>query len=387
MALKIAALIVAAGRGRRFAAELPKQYHGLAGRPVLRHSLARFAAHPEVALVRTVIHPDDRSLYDECAHGLSTLLDPIHGGAERQDSVRLGLESLEEYAPDYVLIHDGARPMVDFALIDRVIVGLSAQAGALPALAVADTLKRGNGVLVEATVDRTGLYRAQTPQGFRYADILAAHRAAEGQALTDDAVVLEASGGRVGLIEGSEDNFKVTRPEDLARAERLLTGSAETRLGNGYDVHAFEPGDYVTLCGVEIPHNARLKGHSDADVAMHAVTDALLGAIGGGDIGRHFPPSDQRWRGAPSTIFLAHAGALIEALGGRILNIDLTVICEAPKVGPHRAAMVRGLADALGISANRISVKATTSEGLGFTGRQEGIAAIATAAVEVPGLG
>ncbi|GEO79906.1 bifunctional 2-C-methyl-D-erythritol 4-phosphate cytidylyltransferase/2-C-methyl-D-erythritol 2,4-cyclodiphosphate synthase [Pararhodospirillum oryzae] len=382
--VKVAALIVAAGRGTRFGGDLPKQYLTLGGRPVLRHSLARFAAHPDVAVTRAVIHPDDRDLYDQAAQGLATLLEPVPGGAERQDSVRLGLESLVEHTPDVVLIHDGARPLIDGALIDRVIAALAEHPGAIPALPVADTLKRGAGGRVGETVDRSGLWRAQTPQGFRYPDLLAAHRAAAGRTLTDDAAVLEAAGGTVALVEGAEENVKITTPIDLSRAEALFRGPGEPRIGSGFDVHRLGPGSFVTLCGLEIPHDHGLVGHSDADVPMHALTDALLGTINAGDIGRHFPPSDMRWKGADSAIFLAHAGALITALGGRIVNVDITIMCERPKIGPHRARMATRLGDILGLSASRISVKATTTETLGFTGREEGIAAQATALVMLP---
>ncbi len=385
---KVAVLIVAAGRGHRFGAELPKQYLSLDGRPLLRHSLARFSAHPDVALVRAVIHPDDRPLYDGAAKGLATLLEPVPGGAERQDSVREGLESLVADAPDKVLIHDGARPLPDPGLIDRVIAALDDHAGAIPALPVADTLKRGVDGLISGTVDRTGLFRAQTPQGFRFRELLDAHRAAKGQQLTDDAAVLEAAGGTVALVPGSEDNFKVTTPEDMARAERLFGGAGGSalglRVGSGFDVHKFEEGDHVTLCGLKVPHTHGLEGHSDADVGLHALTDAILGTINAGDIGRHFPPTDMRWKGAPSDLFLRHAGSLVTALGGRILNVDLTLICERPKIGPYRAAMSARIAEILGLPAGQVAVKATTTEGLGFTGRREGIAAQATALVHVP---
>ncbi|MCF8480145.1 MAG: bifunctional 2-C-methyl-D-erythritol 4-phosphate cytidylyltransferase/2-C-methyl-D-erythritol 2,4-cyclodiphosphate synthase [Rhodospirillum sp.] len=381
---KVAALIVAAGRGKRFGGDMPKQYLGLGGRPILRHSLARFTAHPDVRWTRAVIHGDDRDLYDGAAKGLATLLEPCPGGAERQESVRIGLESLEEFAPDYVLIHDGARPLVDGALIDRVIGALDIHVGVIPALPVADTLKRGADGLITGTVDRANLWRAQTPQGFRFKEILSAHRAAVGQVLTDDAAVLEAAGGTVALVEGSEDNTKVTAPVDLDRAERFFHGSGEPRVGSGFDVHRLGPGDFVTLCGIQIPHTHGLIGHSDADVPMHALTDALLGTINAGDIGRHFPPSDMRWKGADSSIFLAHAGNLVTALGGRIQNVDITIMCEEPKVGPHRARMSARLAEILGIQGGRVAVKATTTEELGFTGRGEGIAAQATALVTLP---
>lgn len=388
MASGCAVLVVAAGRGQRFGGGLPKQYRDLGGRPVLGHSLATFAAHPEVRRVRAVIHPDDRPLYDHAAAGLP-LLEPVPGGASRQESVRLGLESLAtlDPAPDLVLIHDGARPLVDAGLISRVIAALGEAAGAIPALPMADTVKKADddGFCLE-TVPRDHLWRAQTPQGFRFAPLLAAHRAATGRALTDDAAVLEADGGRVKLVMGAEHNVKVTTSDDLSRLSRLFRGLEESRTGTGYDVHKLEEGDGVILCGIRIPYHQKLAGHSDADVALHALTDALLGAIGAGDIGHHFPPSDPKWKGAPSDRFLAHAATLVRALGGRIVNADLTVVCEAPKVGPHRPAMIARVADILDLPAGRISVKATTSERLGFTGRQEGIAALASVTVALPAL-
>jgi 2-C-methyl-D-erythritol 4-phosphate cytidylyltransferase/2-C-methyl-D-erythritol 2,4-cyclodiphosphate synthase len=380
---KTVVLVVAAGRGRRFGGDLPKQYHDLAGRMVLRHTLAAFATNPEIDAVRAVIHPDDRQLYDMAAEGLA-ILEPVHGGASRQDSVRLGLESLKELGATKVLIHDGARPFVDAGTIGRVIAALDQHSAALPVVAVADTLKRGADGLVADTVDRSALYRAQTPQGFRYADILAAHLAVAGEELTDDAAVAERAGQAVSLVQGSEDNFKITTGADLARARFMFEGTGETRAGSGYDVHCFEEGDGCWLCGILVPHDAKLKGHSDADVALHALTDAILGAIAAGDIGHHFPPTESRWKGAASDQFLAHAGSLVAAKGGRIINLDVTIICERPKIGPHRARMAARVADILGISQDRVSVKATTTEGLGFTGRREGIAAQAMASVWLP---
>ncbi|CAA7617526.1 Bifunctional enzyme IspD/IspF (Includes: 2-C-methyl-D-erythritol 4-phosphate cytidylyltransferase; 2-C-methyl-D-erythritol 2,4-cyclodiphosphate synthase) [Candidatus Terasakiella magnetica] len=377
-------LVVAAGRGRRFGGDLPKQYHDLAGRMVLRHTLAAFATNPEIAAVRAVIHPDDRQLYDIVADGLP-LLEPVYGGATRQDSVRLGLESLRDLGADTVLIHDGARPFVDAGTVGRVIAALASHPAALPVVAVADTLKRGDGGFVSDTVDRSNLFRAQTPQGFRYADILAAHQAVIGEELTDDAAVAEHAGQSVALVAGAEDNFKITSAADLARARRQFEGPGEVRTGTGYDVHKFaERGDGVWLCGLLVPHDTGLEGHSDADVALHALTDAVLGGIAAGDIGHHFPPSDMRWKGASSDRFLAHAASLVAAKGGRLVNVDVTIICERPKVGPHRAAMAARVAEILGISQDRVSVKATTTEGLGFTGRREGIAAQALASVWLP---
>ena len=378
------ALIVAAGRGHRFGGEMPKQYRMLAGKPLLRYCAEAFARHPKIDAVRVIIHPDDRALYDAAVAGLD-LLSPVHGGAERQDSARLGLESLAEMKPDHVLIHDAARPFPDAALVTRTIDALAKAAGAVASVPVNDTLKRADANdAVAATVDRAGLWRAQTPQGFRYAEILAAHRAAAGQALTDDAAVAERAGLSVALVLGNEDNFKVTTEDDLARAARRLGAGAETRIGMGFDVHRFGPGDKVFLCGIEVAHTHGLVGHSDADVGLHAITDAILGAIGAGDIGQHFPPSDPQWRGAPSDIFLAHAAKLVREKGGEIQNVDITFICERPKIGPHRPRMETRVAEILGVARERVSVKATTTEKLGFTGRDEGMAAQAIASVRLP---
>lgn len=382
------ALIVAAGRGSRFGGTGPKQYAPLGGQPVLRHSLERFLSHPGITAVQAVIHADDQARYAEAAAGMD-LPPPAIGGATRQDSVRHGLEHIANQAPDQVLIHDAARPFVDGGLIDRVLAALTVAPGAIAALAVTDTLKRGIEGRVAGTVPRGGLWRAQTPQGFRFAEILAAHRAAAGASsgaeMTDDAAVAERAGLAVALVEGAAENVKITTAEDLARAERWLAAlQDETRVGTGFDVHRFAPGDHVMLCGVRIAHEAGLLGHSDADVGLHALTDAILGAIAAGDIGSHFPPSEARWRGAESAEFLRHAAGLVAARGGRIAHVDVTLICERPKVGPHRAAMTARIAEVLEIDAQRVSVKATTTEGLGFTGRGEGIAAQATATVRLP---
>jgi 2-C-methyl-D-erythritol 4-phosphate cytidylyltransferase/2-C-methyl-D-erythritol 2,4-cyclodiphosphate synthase len=298
--------------------------------------------------------------------------------------VRLGLECLASHAPRTVLIHDGARPFVADAVIDRVLDALDSSAGAIAALPVTDTLKRGANGLIDGTVARAGLWRAQTPQGFRFAEILAAHRKFAGQELTDDAAVAERAGLPVALVEGTPENIKVTTQDDLARAESWLAGVTETRVGQGFDVHRFGPGDHVTLCGIAVPHEAGLRGHSDADVGLHALTDAILGALGAGDIGQHFPPTDPRWKDADSGVFLRHAGDLAAQAGGRIRHLDVTLICERPKIGPHRTAMTARIAELLGIEVGRISVKATTTEGLGFTGRGEGIAAQAIATLSLP---
>ncbi len=377
------ALIVAAGRGQRFGGALPKQYQDLAGRPILAHSLAAFAAHPQVDGVRAVIHPDDRDLYDRAAAGLP-LLEPVAGGAERQESVLNGLESLRDRAPAKVLIHDGARPFPPPAVIAAVVDALDTAPGAIPALPVTDTLKRGGGGLIGTTVAREGLWRAQTPQGFRFAEILAAHRAAIGSRLTDDAAVAEAAGLAVALVPGHEENAKVTTPDDLRLAELRLAAAEEIRVGNGYDVHRFAPGSVVWLCGLAVPHDRGLLGHSDADVGIHALVDAILGALGAGDIGLHFPPSDPRWKGAASHLFLREACRLVAERRGRLVHLDVTLICERPKVGPHREAMRARLAEICALPLDRVSVKATTTEGLGFTGRQEGIAAQATATLGLP---
>ncbi|GAB5471771.1 MAG: bifunctional 2-C-methyl-D-erythritol 4-phosphate cytidylyltransferase/2-C-methyl-D-erythritol 2,4-cyclodiphosphate synthase [Rhodospirillales bacterium] len=386
----VIALIVAAGRGRRFGAGLPKQYRDLGGRPLLARTLRAFARHPGVDLVRTVIHPDDRELYDTAAAGLD-LPDPVHGGAERQDSVRLGLESLlAETAGGQaaVLIHDGARPFPKAEAIAAVIAALTEHQAALPCLPVTDTLKRAEGQRILATVPRADLYRAQTPQGFRFTEILQAHRSLAGQALTDDAAVAEVAGLDIVLVPGDPDNVKITTEADLRAAAIRVSGqrevTMETRLGNGYDVHRLVPGEGLWLCGHFIAHDRGLAGHSDADVGLHALVDAILGAQAEGDIGQHFPPSDPQWRGAASHRFLSHACDLLAAKGGRIVNLDVTLVCERPKIGPHREAMRDRLAEIAGVAPARISVKATTSEKLGFTGRGEGIAALATACLELP---
>lgn len=381
------ALVVAGGRGARVGSGVgapPKQYRLLAGAPMLRHSLATLRAHPRVGAVRAVIHPDDHALYEEAAAGLD-LLPPAHGGATRQESVRLGVESIADLQPTLVLIHDGARPFVNAAIVDRVLDALARVDGAIAALPVADTLKRAGASAIAATVARDGLWRAQTPQGFRYEAIRAAHRAAAGAELSDDAAVAERAGLSVELVMGGEENFKVTTESDLRLAERLAAGAPEeTCVGQGYDVHRFGPGDGVQLCGVRVPHDHGLVGHSDADVALHALTDAILGALGAGDIGQHFPPSDARWRGAASALFVAHAVKLVRAARGRIQHVDVTIVGEAPRVSPHRAAMVARLAELLELPPARCSVKATTTEGLGFAGRREGLAAYATATLRLP---
>ena len=378
------ALVVAAGRSDRFGGAVPKQYLPVGGSMLLRHAVRAFAAHPRIAAVLVAIRPEDRPLYDRAVAGLPAL-PPVAGGASRQESVRLGLEALVGRDPEHVLIHDGARPFPDAGLVDRVIDALDRAPAVVPCLALRDTIKRAAAGAIRETLERSELWRAQTPQGFHFAAILAAHRAAAGRELTDDSAVAEAAGLEPLLVEGGEDNLKVTTPDDLAAAERLFVArQGEMRVGLGFDVHAFAPGEKLVLCGVEIPHGAGLAGHSDADVGLHALTDAVLGAIGAGDIGLHFPPSDPRWRGAASEQFLRHAAELVGARGGAVAHVDLTIICERPKIGPHRAAMIERVAAILGIGADRVSVKATTTDRLGFTGRGEGIAALAVVTVRLP---
>ena len=372
------ALIVAAGRGHRAGGGLPKQYRRLGGVSVLRRTVELFLAHPRVDAVRVVIQTDDRALYDAAVAGFDLGV-PIAGGATRQESVRLGLEAIEG---DLVLIHDAARPFIAHDVIDRVLDALERNDGAVPALAVTDSLRRG-GTHIDAEVDRDGLFRVQTPQGFRLEAIRAAHRAIRVEA-TDDAAVLRAAGGRVVLVEGDEGNMKLTTEGDFARAEARLTAAMTSRTGMGLDVHRFGPGDHVWLCGIAVPHSHGVIGHSDGDVGLHALTDALLGAIGDGDIGQHFPPTDAQWQGAASERFLAHAAERVTARGGRIDHVDITIIAERPKVGPHRDVMRQRIADILRLPVAAVSVKATTTETLGFTGRGEGIAAQAVATVRLP---
>jgi 2-C-methyl-D-erythritol 4-phosphate cytidylyltransferase/2-C-methyl-D-erythritol 2,4-cyclodiphosphate synthase len=381
---KTIALIVAGGKGQRLGNPLPKQYLTLAGQAVIRRTVEAFRRHPRIDAVRVVYRAKDHDLYEQALAGLD-ILAPVAGGAERQDSVRAGLESLVAFEPSTVLIHDAARPMVDSATIDRTLDALADHDGAIAALPVTDTLKRADGSRIETTVERAGLWRAQTPQTFHFDRILKAHRAAEGLALGDDAAVAERAGLTVALVMGHEDNLKITTSEDLVRTEQLLQSTLlDVRVGNGFDVHKFNEGAFVTLCGLQVPHTHGLEGHSDADVGLHAITDAILGAIGAGDIGQHFSPMDARWKGADSSQFLAHAASLVHERGGIVAHVDLTLICERPKIGPHRVAMVKRVAEILGLSEDRVSVKATTTEGLGFTGRQEGIAGQATATVRLP---
>ncbi|MFT7106530.1 MAG: 2-C-methyl-D-erythritol 4-phosphate cytidylyltransferase [Yoonia sp.] len=371
--MKTAAIIVAAGRGTRAGGPLPKQWQILHGCTVASHAIARLAAHPRITQLVLVLHPDD---VDTTLWPREPAAQVVTGGQTRAASVRAGLEALDADI-DQVLIHDAARPLVSNALIDRVLEALQSHQAAAPAVAVTDTLWHSEAGQVAGVQDRAGLYRAQTPQGFHLAPLLAAHAVSTGTE-TDDVAVARAAGLDVAIVAGDEDNIKITTPYDFARAEKLMRNHMDIRCGNGYDVHRFEPGDHVWLCGVQIPHSRGLKGHSDADVGMHAVTDAIYGALGMGDIGQHFPPNDPKWNGAASHIFLKHAVGLAAKQGFTISNADCTLVCERPKIGPHQAAMKAVMAAYMGLHSDRISVKATTSERLGFTGREEGIAALAT---------
>lgn len=370
--MTIAAIIVAAGRGTRAGGTLPKQWQSLGRAMVVEHAIA--ALRPFAVRIVVVVHPDDADI----AKTLSGV-QIVRGGATRNASVRAALEALAGTDTTRALIHDAARPFVSASVIRRVLSALEAAPGAAPALPVTDALWRGEAGRVAGTTDRTGLYRAQTPQGFDFAAILAAHRAHQGDAV-DDVAVARGAGLDVAIVEGDETNIKITHPDDFARAERMIGNQGlDVRVGNGFDVHAFTAGNAVTLCGVSLAHDRALLGHSDADVGMHALTDAIYGALAEGDIGRHFPPSDPQWKGADSAVFLRHAADRITARGYRLTQADVTLICERPKIGPHAEAMRGVLAGLLGVETDRVSVKATTSERLGFTGREEGIAALATA--------
>lgn len=377
------ALILAGGRGTRLGADTPKQFLTLGGKTVLRRAVEAFLDHPAVDRVRVVIAAGDRPRHDAALSGLA-VMEPVLGGASRQESARRGLESLCGFPPRLVLIHDAARPFPDPDTIERTVRALERHPAAAPALPFTDTVKEVHGGLVSRTVDRFRLQSVQTPQGFRFPQILAAHRAAAAREATDDAAVAEQAGLEVSLVAGSKANMKITTDDDLVLARRLLGGEGTQRTGFGFDVHAFGPGDSVTLCGVEIPHDQGLIGHSDADAPLHAVADALFGAVGAGDIGMHFPPTDPAWRGAASEVFVRRAAGLVAEAGGVVVNIDLTIVCESPRIGPHRAAMRTHLAGLLGVDADRVNVKATTTEGLGFAGRGEGVAAQAVAVVHMP---
>ncbi len=381
---QVSIVIVAAGRGSRAGEGLPKQYRKLGGKAVLRRTIESFLAIDPGFDIRCVIHPDDKALYEEATAGLN-LFAPVFGGATRQESVFNGLKALEQDT-DYVLVHDAARPFVTHEVVMDVIKALDAGAEAVvPGVPVADTLKKVQDSTIKLTVDRTGLYAVQTPQGFPYAPLIAAHEAAVGRELTDDGAVMEAAGAHVTVSRGDSGNFKLTTPDDFKKAEQqIMMALGDIRTGSGYDVHRFEDGDHVWLCGIKLPFTKSLKGHSDADVGLHALTDAILAALCDGDIGTHFPPSDNQWRGAPSDVFLTFARDRVLARGGQIGHVGVCLICEKPKIGPHKDAMRARIAELLDIPASRVSVQATTTEKLGFTGREEGIAAQATATLRLP---
>jgi 2-C-methyl-D-erythritol 4-phosphate cytidylyltransferase/2-C-methyl-D-erythritol 2,4-cyclodiphosphate synthase len=385
----VAAVVVAAGRGQRASGDVPKQYRKIAGKPAIRPTLSAFSSHPHIDLVQPVIHPDDEDLFRATSSGLKNLLEPVAGGASRQSSVHAGLQALHARAPEIVLIHDAARPFLSGALISRAIEAARIYGAAAPGVAVADTVKKiDQAAMVIETLDRSRLRMVQTPQAFAFALIADAHRraaAAGREDFTDDAALAEWAGHRVLMFEGEAGNVKLTTNDDFARAELLSAAAlADVRIGNGFDVHAFVDGDHVMLGGVRIPSRRGVTGHSDADVALHALVDAILGALAEGDIGQHFPPSDPQWRGASSDRFLAFACERVRARGGVIGNLDVTIVCEAPRVSPYRDAMRARIAEIAEISADRVAVKATTSEKLGFTGRSEGIVAMATATVRLP---
>ena len=388
MAGKVAAIVVAAGRGLRAGGDLPKQYRRILGEPVIRPSLATLVRHDEISAVQPVIHPDDAGLFEPAAAGLD-LLPPVPGGASRQASVRAGLEALEPRSPDLVLVHDAARPFASAALIARAIAAARKSGAAVPVIAVADTVKTVDAAgTVTGTIDRANLRMVQTPQAFSFAALLEAHRRAKAagrEDFTDDAALAEWAGLAVTTFEGEAGNVKLTTNEDFARAEAAkLAGLSDVRTGFGFDVHQFGDGDHVMLGGVRIAHTRGLSGHSDADVVLHALVDAILGALADGDIGVHFPPTDPQWRGASSDRFLAFAVERLRARGGRIAHLDVTVVCETPRIGPHRDAIRARIAEIAGVPVERIGVKATTSEKMGFTGRGEGMAAFANATVRLP---
>jgi 2-C-methyl-D-erythritol 4-phosphate cytidylyltransferase / 2-C-methyl-D-erythritol 2,4-cyclodiphosphate synthase len=389
MADTIAAVVVAGGRGLRAGGDVPKQYREIAGEPVIRPALSAFLHHPQIGAVQPVIHPQDEEAFRAATAGLKKLLPPVWGGATRQASVRAGLEAFAASAPAIVLIHDAARPFLTEALIGRAIAAARQNGAAVPAIAIADTVKKiDDDARVTETLDRNHLRMVQTPQAFGFELIMAAHRraaAAGRDDFSDDAALAEWAGHRVSVFEGEAGNVKLTTTDDFARAEMLRhVALADVRTGNGFDVHAFAEGDHVMLGGIRIPHSRGVTGHSDADVALHALIDAILGALAEGDIGQHFPPSDAQWKGASSDRFLAFACERVRVRGGIIANLDVTVVCEAPRVSPHRDAMRERIAAIAGVSVSRVAIKATTSEKLGFTGRGEGIVAMATATVRLP---
>ena len=389
--MTVAAVIVAGGSGLRAGGEKPKQYQLIGGKPVIWWTLKAFLDHPGISHIQAVIGEGHEEMFAESTVGLD-LYPAVVGGSTRQDSCRTGVESVVRHSPAKVLIHDAARPFVSRDLISHVIAWLDRYPAVIPGMPVAETIKYAPGGIIDRTVDRAGMWTAQTPQGFGFAEILKAHRDAHENAaanLTDDASVAERAGISIAMIPGRIENRKLTTAEDIEIADhammaREFANLPDIRVGQGIDIHAFDDGDAVILCGVRIPHSRKLKGHSDADAAMHALTDAVLGTIGEGDIGVHFPPSDPKWKGAASRIFLDHAVALLHRRGGMVANADITILAEAPKIAPHIAAMKAVLAPLLHVSPDRIAIKATTTETLGAIGRKEGIMAFATVTVRLP---
>jgi 2-C-methyl-D-erythritol 4-phosphate cytidylyltransferase / 2-C-methyl-D-erythritol 2,4-cyclodiphosphate synthase len=390
--MSVVAVIVAGGSGIRAGGSLPKQYQLVGGKPVIRWTLEAFLSHPLITAVQTVIGHGHEQLFGNATEGLRDLLAPVVGGGTRQDSCRTGLEACSVHKPQKVLIHDAARPFLSADLISSVIRELDHAPAVIPGLPVADTMKFAPAGIIERTVDRSSLWFVQTPQGFVFDKILNAHRAAlvDGKTtFTDDAAVAEYAGMPVQIVAGEQKNRKLTTSHDISEAnrehgQRDLDALPDVRIGQGIDFHVFEKGDYVWLCGVKIPHTHKLKGHSDADVALHAVTDAILGAIGEVDIGQHFPPSDKQWKGAPSSIFVEKAIEILTARGGKLANIDITILAEAPRIGPHLGAMKAALSKMLGLAQDRIAIKATTTERMGAIGRKEGMSANAIATVRLP---
>lgn len=391
---RIVALITACGRGNRFnrGEGIPKQYLPLAGVPLLRHTVLAFLNHPQITDVICIIHPDDVAFYEEAVAGLD-LLNPVYGGETRQASIRIGLEALREYRPNKVLIHDGVRPFVSKRVINGILEKLETHPAVIPAIAVEDTLKKYGDGKIEWTLERENLWRAQTPQGFIYEDILNSHIAFKDLHFTDDAALNEYAGIPVAIVPGSQNNFKITTEEDYERAKRIISlliqdVKEETRCGTGFDVHAFrdknpEENNFVRICGVDVEFDKKILAHSDGDVGIHAAIDALLGAIGEGDIGDHFPPSDAKWKNADSREMLKFVNHLLKKKGASINNLDITLICEKPKISKYKEQMKNEMAKVLNISPSRVSVKATTTEKLGFLGREEGIAAQAVAAISI----
>ena len=391
---KCVALIVAAGRGTRFSGmlprnnyQIPKQYHEIGGKMILRRAITTFTAHPKINAVRVVIHPDDRELYNLAAINLN-ILPPIEGGQSRQESVRLGLESIKELDPDIVLIHDGARPLIDFGTINRILAATDEENGAVPAMPMIESVKRvdGDGFIIK-NVDRDALYTVQTPQGFPYKKLLDAHEKAKNDNVnyTDDSAIATKYGIKVRIIPGNENNVKITSTSDLVKASGNFSAPNEIRTAIGFDAHRFDDEkNSIILGGITIQNTKGLQGHSDADVVLHAITDAVLGTVSAGDIGMHFPPSDPRWKNASSDIFLKHAIDILYERDGIINNVDVTIVCETPKISPYRYEMIKKIADIMMINEEKVSVKATTTEGMGYEGRREGISATAIVTVKLP---